>query len=156
MARYAENTSVSSERSRAEIETILRRYGATGFMYGWQQDAAVVAFEMAGRRVRFDLPMPDRHSREFTQTPTGKERSELAAEKAWEQACRQRWRALALVIKAKLEAVESGITEFESEFLAHICLPDGGTVGRWMRPQIARAYETGQMPPLMPAPGGDA
>lgn len=156
MSKYASDTSVSSEQSRAEIERTLSRYGATSFMYGWQGDTATVAFEMAGRRIRFNLSMPDRTSAEFTRTPArGAPRSQEQAAKAWEQACRQRWRALALVIKAKLEAVESGITEFESEFLAHICLPGGDTVGRWMRPQIARAYETGTMPPLLPAPGGN-
>lgn len=36
MSRCAQNTSVSSEKSRAEIERILRRYGADGFMYGWE------------------------------------------------------------------------------------------------------------------------
>ena len=58
------------------------------------------------------------------------------------------------MIKAKLEAVETGITEFEDEFLAHIVLPNGQTAGHWMRPQIAKAYESGSMPPLLPAPGG--
>lgn len=126
--------------------------GASSFMYGWQQGSAVVAFDMHDRRIRFDLPMPDRYAREFTHTPSrGEPRSPEQAAKAWGQACRQRWRALALVIKAKLEAVESGITEFESEFLAHICLPGGDTVGNWMRPQIARAYEIGALPPLLPA-----
>ncbi|HKJ77256.1 MAG TPA: hypothetical protein VKA64_08625 [Gammaproteobacteria bacterium] len=153
MSRYAETTTVASEKSRAEIETTLRRYGADGFMYGWEAGRAAVAFQMEGRRVRFDLPMPDFDDPEFTQTPTGRERSASQAEKAWEQACRQRWRALALVIKAKLEAVESGITEFEDEFLSHIVLPDGQTAGRWMRPQIERAYQTGQMPALLPSPG---
>ena len=76
-----------------------------------------------------------------------------AALKAWEQAGRQRWRALALVIKAKLEAVESGITEFDDEFMAHIMLPSGETFGSWAKPQIAAAYDTGDMPPLLPAPG---
>lgn len=152
MTRYAEKTSVASERSRAEIEKTLSRYGASGFMYGWQQETAVVAFEMEGRRIRFDLPMPDRRDPEFTETPTGRERSPAQAEAAYDQAVRQRWRALALVIKAKLEAVESGITEFEEEFLAHIVLPGGETVGRWMLPQVAQAYETGKMPRLLPGP----
>lgn len=155
MPRYAEQTSVSSEKSRAEIEATLRRYGADGFMYGWEMNRAVVAFQMEGRRVRFDLPMPDPAAPEFTETPTGKERSEAQAEKAWEQACRQRWRALALVIKAKLEAVDSGITEFEDEFLAHIALPDGQTVGRWIKPQLEQSYQSGAMPSLLPPPGGD-
>lgn len=154
MSRYAENTSVSSERSRAEIEQTLARYGADGFMYGWDGGTAVLAFQMHGRRIRFDLQMPDRASDDFQLTETGRERSPAQAAKAWEQACRQRWRALALVIKAKLEAVESGITMFEEEFLAHIVLPHGGTVGGWMLPQVDDAYKTGNMPPLLPGPGG--
>ncbi|WGI23668.1 hypothetical protein QEN58_09890 [Halomonas alkaliantarctica] len=153
MSRYAENTGVSSERSRAEIEQTVSRYGASGFMYGWDGGTAVMAFQMNGRRIRFDLSMPDRNSRDFTQTETGRERAPAQATKAWEQACRQRWRALSLVIKAKLEAVESGITEFEEEFLAHIVLPNGNTVGHWMLPQVESAYQSGDMPPLLPAPG---
>lgn len=31
-------------------------------------------------------------------------------------------------------------------------LSDDQTVGRWIHPQIARAYETGRMPSLLPAP----
>ena len=149
--KYAEKTSVSSEQSRVEIERTLRRYGASGFMYGWGEKNAMILFEMANRRVKFILPLPDRSSSEFTRTPArGTSRSPQQAEAAWEQSCRQRWRALALVIKAKLEAVDSGITVFEDEFLAHIVLPSGGTVSEFMRPQIAVAYETGKMPNLLP------
>ena len=121
-------------------------------MYGWDQNRAVIAFHAKGKQVRFLLPLPDRRAREFTHTP-GRQflRSDGAQQEAYEQAVRQRWRALALVIKAKLEAVEAGITEFEDEFLAHIVLPDGQTVGSWMRPQVERAYQTRLMPPLLPA-----
>lgn len=150
MSRYAENTQVPSDRSRNEIERTLARYGAEQFMYGWQADEAVIAFRASGRHVQFRLPMPDRGAPEFVETPTGRNRSAAQAEAEFEKAVRQRWRALALVIKAKLEAVEAGITEFESEFLAHIMLPDGTTVGQWARPQLAAAYESGRMPALMP------
>lgn len=150
MARFAADTSVSSEASRAEIERTLQRYGASGFMYGWEGTKHIVMFSMEGRRIRFVLDMPDPQDREFTHTPArGTERSPAQAHAAWEQATRQRWRALNLVIKAKLEAVESGITEFEDEFLSHIVLPDGTTAGQWMRPQIAKAYEVNQMPPML-------
>lgn len=151
MSRYAERTSVGSEQSRAEIERTLMRYGADQFMYGWDADRAVIAFRAHSRQVKFMLPLPDRTTREFTHTPgRGYVRSREAQEEAWEQACRQRWRALALVVKAKLEAVEAGITSFEDEFLAHILLPDGQTVGTWMRPQVERAYANGLMPALLP------
>jgi hypothetical protein len=149
MTRYAQSTTVSSQQSRQEIERILERYGADQFMYGWQDQAAVVAFRMNERRVRFLLPLPDRNAKEFTQSSRGARTLE-AASKLYEQSVKQKWRALALVIKAKLEAVESGISEFEDEFLANIMLPTGETVGDWMRPQVAEAYRVGHMPPLLP------
>lgn len=153
MSRYAAQTSVDSSTSRAEIERTLTRYGADRFIYGWEEERAVVGFTMKDRQVRFYLPLPDRNSRKFTHTEhQGKLRSPASQAKAYEQAVRQRWRALALVIKAKLEAVESGITEFEDEFMAHITLPDGRSVGDFMKPQIERAYLSGTMPKLLPAP----
>ncbi len=147
MARYAAETSVSQDRSRADIEAILKRYGATSFMYASEETAAMIGFRISDRMVKFVLPMPDPKSREFTHTPArGTLRSPAEAEKACEQAGRQRWRALALVIKAKLEAVAAGITTIEDEFLAHTVLPDGSTVGQFMKPQLAIAYEQGSMP----------
>lgn len=149
-SRYASDTSVTSERSRAEIETILRRYGATSFMYGTTDERALVAFEAQGRRIKFELPLPDRKDREFWRSPgRGLPRTAEQAYAAWDQACRSRWRALALCIKAKLEAVASGITEFEAEFLAHIVLPDGRTVGDHARPSIAAAYAGKPLLPLL-------
>jgi hypothetical protein len=147
---YAESTSVSTEKSCAEIERTLQRYGADQFMYGWDQDKAVVGFRMAGRQIRFLLPMPDKNDRRFTHTPTGKVRKENAVYSEWEQACRQKWRALSLVIKAKLEAVEAEIAVFEDEFMANIVLPNGSTVSQFMLPQITKAYEKGEMPKMLP------
>jgi len=151
MTRYAERTEVASDRSRAEIERTLTRYGAEAFAYGWQGGRASIMFELANRRVRFELPMPDRTDRAFTHTPAaGRPRTPEAAAREWEQAGRQRWRALALVIKAKLEACEAGITTVEDEFLAHTVLPNGSTVGQWAAPQLAIAYSQGTMPALLP------
>ncbi len=158
MTLYAANTDVSSDKSRSEIERTLTRYGADQFMYGWQEGGAVVGFRMEGRMIRFLLPLPARDEKRFTTYKRGYteyRRSETEAAKQYEQAVKQKWRALALVIKAKLEAVESGISVFEDEFMANIMLPTGGTVGDWMRPQIAEAYLTGKMPamlPMLPAP----
>jgi hypothetical protein len=147
MTRYAADTSVSTDRSRAEIEATLRRYKADQFGYATNARGATVMFSMGGRHIRFVLPLPDPQAREFTHTPAkGLPRTSAEAERAWEQACRQRWRALALVIKAKLEAVTAGITTIEDEFLAHTVLPDGSTVGQWAKPQLEEAYRIGAMP----------
>ncbi len=150
MARYAAGTEVSSDRSRTEIERTLRRYGATQFLYGWSGRRATVGFTAHGRSIRFELPMPDANDREFTRTDTGRTRSETAAADAYEKAVRQRWRALALVVKAKLEAVASGISTFEDEFLASTVLPGGATVADTVRDHVAEAYVTGRVPALLP------
>lgn len=147
MPTYASQTEVAPDRSRAEIERTLVRYGATKFMYGWEDDMAAVAFEMKGRRLRFTLPLPDRA--EFSRTPQGKPRAATAVTTAYDQAVRQRWRALSLAIKAKLESVEAGIEQFEEAFMAQIVLPGGKSVGEWMVPQIHHAYLNNTMPPLL-------
>lgn len=146
---YAENTSVPVDRSKAEIERTLSRYGAEGFMYGIKRDRALVAFEAHGRHVRFMLPMPDQDDAAFSRTPTGRKRKGDALNSAYEQEIRRRWRALALAIKAKLEAVDTGITEFDEEFLAHIVMPNGRTVAETAIPALQTAYAEHRMVPLL-------
>lgn len=152
MSKYAENTEVSAEKSRGEIERTLNRYGATGFMYGWEENRALVQFKMKNRHVRFVIEMPDK--KDFALTPEKRLRRTPEQQfAAWEQATRQRWRALALCVKAKLEAVESKVSTFESEFMAHIVMPDGKTVAEHVLPKIEEAYLSGEMPKLLPAIG---
>jgi hypothetical protein len=137
---YAENTVVPIERSKAEIEKMLSRYSASAFALGWTPSGATLMFEAHGRRIRFELPLPK-----------GKD---CRNADALAKETRRRWRCLALVIKAKLEAVESKIVSFEEEFLAHIVVPgkNGETFGQWAGPQLAAAYERGSnMPPLLGA-----
>src|SRR6478736_4581746 len=155
MPTYASNTDVSSDRSRSEIERTLQRYGATSFAYGWEGDRAMVGLIIHDRRVQFVLPLPERTSAQFVYTPARRnKRSPAEQAKAYEQAVRQRWRALALVIKAKLEAVEAGIVTFEDEFAMHMLLPDGRTVAEHVIPAIEAAYLTGKVPPTLQIEGG--
>lgn len=159
MSKFAKDTDVSVAKSRAEIEGLIVRYGATSTAFMNGPDKSMVLFEANNRRICFTLPLPSRTDQQFTHVKLGRSstptpRPPEGAEKAWEQACRQRWRALALVIKAKLEAVASGITTFEDEFLAHTVMPDGMTVAEHVKPTIAKAYESGKMLALMPPTKG--
>lgn len=157
MTQYASQTSVSVEKSRTEIEHVLERYGADQFAYGRDDSRGIASIQFCAhqRHVRFLLTLPRPDERQFKQSKRGW-RSPEVARKHWEQACRQRWRALVLCVKAKLEAVESRISTFEDEFMAHILLPGGRTVGEVMRPQIERAYLTNEPPAgiagLLPPP----
>lgn len=116
---YAERTSVSAKQSKADIESVLARYGATTFGFAVEPGRALVTFSANRRRVRFVLPLP-----------------EGPGEKVAQQQ-RQRWRALLLCIKAKLESVASRIETFEEAFLAHVVLDDGETVYEKMQTTLA-------------------
>jgi hypothetical protein len=143
--RYAQDTTVSVERSKAEIEHLLQRYGAKEFAHGWKSEKAVIQFGMMDRVIRFTLPLPAKA--EFARTPGRRRvRSEADTLRAWEQGCRQRWRALALSIKSKLESAESGIEEFESAFMGQIVMPDGKTISETITPLIEQAYKSGKQP----------
>lgn len=146
---FAKGTVVSVASSRAEIERMLHRYGISGFQSGWDGDRAAILFEKSGRRVRFELRLPA--ASEFLKTPENRTRSADDAKRAQAAEHRRLWRALCLVIKAKLESVESGIENFEEAFLANVVLPgDGKTFGEWAAPKIAAAYDQGaKMPPML-------
>lgn len=157
---YAAATSVSVEKSEAEVKATLRRYGATAIGILESAGRAQIVFELGGRRIVMRMALPERTDRRFTHARRGNTSRETprtpdAAYAAWEQACRQRWRALCLCIKAKLESVEAGIETFEDAFLAHVMLPTGETMGEWAaRPENMPAALQGRaLPPLLSAPG---
>jgi len=68
----------------------------------------------------------------------------------YEQARRQRWRILLLSVKAKLEEIEAGLISFDDQFLAYMALPDGSTVGDFMRlPENIKRLAQTKMPKLL-------
>lgn len=144
---YAENTSVPVERTRSEIEKVVRAHGASAFASGWQGAQATIEFIAHGRRVRFALTLPSAIDRKYTHIDQWRKRAVVQATKMWEQATRSHWRKLLLVIKGKLEAAESGIETFEDAFMAHIVLPSGKTVSESVAPMIDKAYK--EAGPLM-------
>lgn len=128
MGKFAENTAVSVDSSRNEIEKTVRRYGADSFVAGWEGDRAMVRFRCEGRFIRFLMVAPDGNATEQ----------------------RRLWRALNLLVKAKLEAVASKIVTFEEEFFANIVMPGGSTVYEEARENVRVAYEQGKIDKLLP------
>jgi hypothetical protein len=140
---FAQNTKVPVVQTRAEIERLLGRHKAAQFgtAVDYQILKARVQFRLHDRIVRFviDLPDPKKYGR---------------AERL-EQQERQKWRALLLVIKAKLEAVENAIASFEEEFLGYIVMPNDQTMAELAKPLIAGAYSTGRLPSQLLLTDGD-
>lgn len=129
---YAANTKVAVTQSKSEIERLVKRYGADAFGSAEMDGTATVFFRLkGGRMVRFVVPMPKEEAR-----------------------ARERWRALLLVIKSKLESVATGIVTEEDEFLANTMMSDGKTVAEHIQPEIAENIRVGGPVRLMiGAPG---
>lgn len=125
--RFAEDTSVPVERSLAEVKKQLRAAGADQIGIVEAMDKTVVAFTLAARQYRMTIPLKPK-----AKNPAQEER--------------RAWRLLLLLVKSKLEAVREGASTIEREFLADMVMPDRSTVHEWLQPQLAIAYERGDMP----------
>lgn len=149
MGKYAEKTTVSPDRTLMEIRQTLLRYGATKFGLIEQEGQVGIGFEMQNRRVRFTIALPEAGE---VRVKVNQHRSRVARpdSDAHQQAVRQKWRALLLVIKSKLESIESGIETIDEAFMAQMILPSGQTMAEWATPQVEQIYLGGKMPPLLP------
>lgn len=150
---YASSTSVSEERSRAEIEKHLMKYGASRFGYMREERTATIVFTYRRLNIRMEIPLPDPADKAFALTDSRKwKRRPEEAQKLYEQEVRRRWRSLALAIKAKLVAVEDGVATFEAEFMPYMVAADGLTIAQKMLPMIEAAADGGMLPATLALP----
>ena len=145
---YAQGTKVDTNRSKVEIERTLERFGATGFMFGRDDDERVfiVGFRRNGRGYRFVLPMVDREQFRYNKPRSswqkrGAERADTTIDKLVDQETKRRWRSLANLVKATLDATDTGIIDFDTAMMPHLVLPDGRTMGQAIGPQVDAALE---------------
>lgn len=132
---YAADTDVAVSRSQQQIEAMLKQRGCEGYASAWSSQGNRIEFVWKGMRIRFTLPAVDAEKYKFD--AQGRARKDAYWRNAIEQADRVRWRGLFLVIKAKLEAVEAGISVFEEEFMAFIVDPmSDRTIGDVLLPRI--------------------
>lgn len=146
---YAAGTKVAPEKSRQQIEKLLKENGGTKIGVMTEETKALILVQLKDRHLRFVVKFPAES--EFNYTPERRYlRTPDDRRKHHEQAINQRWRALLLIIKAKFEAIDSRIATFEEEFLPYVVLPSGQTVAELTLPQIAQIYTDGIPRQLLP------
>lgn len=148
--RFAADTGVSAEKTRAEIDALLGRHGATqrATLVDEANARAAVQFRIGGRMVRCEIKLPTAKSIGNKPWRVRRSHAEWARDEMAQQT-RSAWRRLLLILKAKLELVAEGGSTFEREFLADVLLPDGRTVHQALTGQLEESYQTGGMPPLL-------
>ncbi len=118
--RYADGTKVSVEDSQSEAIQILKRYGASDYMFGENEGAGFVAFKYKGLPVRVTVPKPE--ARPYAGSGPKIDREfQIEAEK------RRQWRVLILWLKGNLEAIENGLLSPYRGFMPYLQLKDGRT-----------------------------
>lgn len=121
--RYAQGTTVEVHKSRGEISGILTTHGVDrqGWMTG--PDGDELMFELSGHKFRFTIPKPTMAEVAKLYPNAYDRQAKLDGE--W----RRRWRANVLLLKAKLEFIDSGDTTLERELLPYLVTAGGKTLG---------------------------
>lgn len=161
--RYAAGTGVAITRTREEIDKLLQVHGATGRGVMVREDVglAQIVFIISGRSYRVEVPLP--RASEFAKPktpPRGWSKWDEARRTSWreaqaDQASRERWRAVLLVLKAKLELVRIGVSKVEHEFFADLVLPGGERLGSFAQEEIEKAMKTGHDPRFLLGPSSE-
>jgi hypothetical protein len=129
---YAEGTTVPVEKSRSEVEKLAVEHGATKFGSYWSEDQAVVTFLINNRMIKLVVPLPtpaqaqdvlkERRQYAYKAPPANNLKDWITRESM------RRWRCMLIALKAKFEAIETGIETFDEAFLAHIVTESGKTI----------------------------
>lgn len=143
---FAEKSDVPFERSIAEIIALLRKAGADRIAQFEEPERFTITFQMVDRYVQFRVPLIAEYA-----GPASHGNNRPVDRQKWiDQRNRQKGRALMLVIKAKLESVESQVETFEEAFLAQVLMPDGDTLYDRVKEPIAIEYREGRAVPMLP------
>lgn len=122
---YAKGTTVSPERSLAEIKRLLAQHQATDCKFGEDDERVMIAFTLKGLGVRIEQPLPA--PREFAaRRSPAQQRTAHAAE------VRRRWRVLLLRLKVRFELVADGTESAAQAFGTYLVGPNGATVEETM------------------------
>lgn len=150
-----EKTRVSTDRTQHEITVLLESSGADDIIQGRSNSKSQAFIEcvMRARRLRFSVTLPNPDDFKF-ETPRPRERkprerSAATQKEKYEQACRQQWRRLKLLILAKIEYLkDSSIEMFDTEFGGYVIMPNGSTLAEMVHPVLNQIAE-GKVPGVL-------
>lgn len=157
MGSYARGTTVPVEKTESEIKALLKSAGATKTMSYEDDEFHVVAFEIQFIAYQIRLPKPDPADQRFSYIACGRGRTAANAaqrEQKIKQEIARRMRALGALIKARVVAVDEGITTIERAFVGDIVV-GGQTMADYVLPQVHKAIEAGQPVGVLALPRGE-
>jgi hypothetical protein len=151
--RFAEDTAVPVTKSRAEIDRLLREWGARGLQWTDDWEHGRIALKFLWRAAdgkdymaRFAVALPTDEELRTASHHGGKAHAVFLPQKFQRLAegrGRQEHRLLALWLKAALNAVAAGIVSAETLFLPFLEDRHGKTVAEIALPRLGNLLEGG-------------
>lgn len=146
-------TEIPPEKSKVQIEKLLRDYGCDGVQWSelWKQNRAQITFVLQnpqGRSIMVRLEPPPFSSKRRTWVPETGHYEQVDAPN-WAQS----YRLLYAYLKAKLEAIAYGLRDIEEEFLADTVVRDQHGQERRVAEVYQEQLASGELRPAL-GPGG--
>ena len=159
-SRYAEGTTVSTSKSREEIERILQRFGASKQIWARDDDLGqvTVGFQRGQRAYRISFSLPAIKKFESYRRKGGYadvKRSPGAALALQEQEIRRLFRSFANYLKALLAAIDDGILAADTALLPYMMLAGGNTVAEEVAVNLDRILVGAPLLPMLEGSRGD-
>lgn len=160
MGKYAHGTTVSTGKSREEIERTLQRFGASKQIWARDDESGLitVGFNRQDRNYRISFVLPPleqftTYRRKGSYIAT--RRTDSAAQAAQEQEVRRLFRSFGNYLKAMLAAIEDGIIAAETALLPYMMLVGGRTVAEEIESNIERVLAGAPPLPMLESGHGN-
>lgn len=131
MTLFMESTEIAPEKSIAEIEACLAKYGATAILKDYEKgeiEALSFRIKVGTQEVPFRLPCRWKAIEEIFHKRADRYASEREVESRKAKARRVAWRQILRWVQAQMALVETSMVKVEEVFLPYIQGPGGQTV----------------------------
>lgn len=135
---YASKTSVNVDRSMSQVRQILMSYKATAVAIAETSEGAVTKFLFEGKVYQFKITYPGIAEERICFKKGGQKRTDAQKIAEIEGEKRRLWRCMVLYIKAAIEAHENGLIDMKKSMVAHMMIPQGGTLYEHIEKDISR------------------
>lgn len=128
MSRYANNTSVTVDRSMIQVRQVIIKGGGDGVAIAETVEGAAVRFIFDKKAYKFVIKYPLRSQEDIAYSGNGRSRTKSQVDSAIENEKKRLWRAMWLYIKAAIEAHNNHLIDLNKSLMSHMLLPSGKTV----------------------------
>lgn len=119
--RFAQETGCSVEHTQIDIREVINKFNGTEVSFENGPPTGSIYFSIGEFKLKMSFQYPNYENFESRKNGDGRlYHSKEQQDEAYDQVLRMKWRTLWYFLKAKLQAIENEIAEFEKEFSGYV------------------------------------